>query len=302
MLRKFLLVGLVVLTGRGSVAQVVCGTVLSFFFFAALVKLWPMKNSEDNMLRASAELHIFWTIMTTFVLKSDFKHEKIPKDFYGGVLLVTFVICLPCALCLAVWSKFQRSERTSRLRPVASTSDLPQREFLRYKAGLASADDRVALKAYFDTRTSHYSLLELFDELANAETGLLELDRLSERVRDGGDALIEDTLQRVAPDLAGNRTSTYVQQLQQQVSSPTMSFDEFLTWHLGAHTPVPDAGTPSPIYRSAAQLGGAEVGMIRPSRSSLTEHLLGANVSQSPADIELTGLNSESEPELQPQP
>ena len=39
MLRKLALVGLVVLVGRGSVAQVAAGTVLSFGFFALHVKV-----------------------------------------------------------------------------------------------------------------------------------------------------------------------------------------------------------------------------------------------------------------------
>jgi hypothetical protein len=39
MLRKLALVGLVVLVGRGSVAQIAAGTVLSFGFFALHVKV-----------------------------------------------------------------------------------------------------------------------------------------------------------------------------------------------------------------------------------------------------------------------
>jgi hypothetical protein len=58
MLRKLALVGLVILVGRGSVAQIAAGTLLSFGFFALHVKVWPLKNTEDNMLRACSEIHV----------------------------------------------------------------------------------------------------------------------------------------------------------------------------------------------------------------------------------------------------
>jgi hypothetical protein len=58
MLRKLALVGLVILVGRGSVAQIAAGTLLSFGFLALHVKVWPLKNTEDNMLRACSEIHV----------------------------------------------------------------------------------------------------------------------------------------------------------------------------------------------------------------------------------------------------
>ena len=44
--------GVVVMVGRGSVAQNMCSTLFSFFFFAAQLKMWPMKTPEDNIFRA----------------------------------------------------------------------------------------------------------------------------------------------------------------------------------------------------------------------------------------------------------
>ena len=49
MLRKLALVGLVLLVGRGSTAQLACALLLSFGFFALQVKVCPYKIDQDNV-------------------------------------------------------------------------------------------------------------------------------------------------------------------------------------------------------------------------------------------------------------
>lgn len=59
MLRKLALVGLVLMVGRGSVAQLSCAITLSFGFFALQMYTWPYKIVQDNVLRATTEVHVF---------------------------------------------------------------------------------------------------------------------------------------------------------------------------------------------------------------------------------------------------
>lgn len=59
MLRKLALVGLVLMVGRGSVAQLSCAITLSFGFFALQMYTWPYKIVQDNILRATTEIHVF---------------------------------------------------------------------------------------------------------------------------------------------------------------------------------------------------------------------------------------------------
>lgn len=58
------LVGLVLLVGRGTIAQLAAAIVLSFGFFAMHMSTWPYKILEDNLLRAATEAHVFIVIMT----------------------------------------------------------------------------------------------------------------------------------------------------------------------------------------------------------------------------------------------
>eukprot|EP01043_Picozoa_sp_COSAG02_P046470 COSAG02_NODE_4349_length_5466_cov_31.632569_3_plen_1141_part_01 len=62
MLRKLLLVGLVLLVKRGSVAQNMVALVLSLAFFALQISAKPYKLQQDNIYRAATELHVFLVI------------------------------------------------------------------------------------------------------------------------------------------------------------------------------------------------------------------------------------------------
>jgi ABC-type branched-subunit amino acid transport system substrate-binding protein len=53
MFRKLALVGLVLVVGRGTVAQLSTAIVLAFTFFAIHVKTWPYKIQQDNLFRAA---------------------------------------------------------------------------------------------------------------------------------------------------------------------------------------------------------------------------------------------------------
>ena len=68
MLRKLILVGLVLLVGRGSVAQLCAAMILSFAFFSLHMKTWPYKIEQDNILRATTEAHVFIVIMVRSLL------------------------------------------------------------------------------------------------------------------------------------------------------------------------------------------------------------------------------------------
>ena len=56
------LVGLVLLLGPGSSAQLWVGLLLTVTFSAALVGIWPYKDRWDSAFKAATELHIFFAI------------------------------------------------------------------------------------------------------------------------------------------------------------------------------------------------------------------------------------------------
>ena len=70
-----------------------------------------MKAAEDNLLKASCEIHVFWTITTAFVMKSDLTHEKLHESFYDKALLISFIVCVPLGFLMNVGSKLRRASK-----------------------------------------------------------------------------------------------------------------------------------------------------------------------------------------------
>eukprot|EP01048_Picozoa_sp_COSAG05_P033366 COSAG05_NODE_13336_length_434_cov_0.689552_1_plen_80_part_10 len=80
MFRKLALVGLVLMVGRGSIAQLSTAIIIAFGFFAMHVKSWPYKVDADNMFRAATELHVFIVILVALVLKNNLSWEVMGVD------------------------------------------------------------------------------------------------------------------------------------------------------------------------------------------------------------------------------
>lgn len=93
MLRKLALVGLVLLAGRGSTAQIAAALTLSFIFFAVHMKTWPYKIEADNVFRAATEIHIFIVICIFMILKTDLESETLQEKFYVRDRLLDAICC-----------------------------------------------------------------------------------------------------------------------------------------------------------------------------------------------------------------
>ena len=100
MVRKLCLVGMLVVAGRGSVAQLFLAVVISFTSFSLQVKLEPYKHWEDNLFKAAVEVHIFLLVSVALVLKclrygEGAADEVLPIGFYDTVLIGSFVVGIP---------------------------------------------------------------------------------------------------------------------------------------------------------------------------------------------------------------
>eukprot|EP01046_Picozoa_sp_COSAG06_P063829 COSAG06_NODE_14990_length_1108_cov_1.971259_3_plen_76_part_01 len=71
MTRKLLLVGLILMVGRGSVLQLGSALFVAIAFVGAQIQFQPFKLPLDNLLRFSTELHTVITILVSFMIKAD---------------------------------------------------------------------------------------------------------------------------------------------------------------------------------------------------------------------------------------
>jgi hypothetical protein len=146
MVRKVLMVGVVVLVGRGSVMQLVMGATVTFSFFSAHAKLWPYRVEQDNIFRATTEAHLFITVMGSFVLRENMQMQMQQGAFdylVEFLLSIAFVFCVPVAFVYVIVKKFSDTRR------IAHGSDT-EAAFKWFQIGLGSDDDHAILTAYFE--------------------------------------------------------------------------------------------------------------------------------------------------------
>jgi hypothetical protein len=105
--RKLLLSGILSLVGRGSIAQAVLGTVISFAFFALHLRLLPYKSSTLNAFKAVSEIQMFAVLQLSVVLQSEnvgFDSEVVTVDDYGLMQTVATVLIAPVIICLIAYN------------------------------------------------------------------------------------------------------------------------------------------------------------------------------------------------------
>ena len=147
MLRKLALVGLVLLVGRGSVAQLNAALCLSFGFFALQVRVCPYKIREDNAFRAVTECHVFIVIGIALTLqKIDLTREAMGADAYDWTLFTTFILMVPVSFVVAVVAKVRHVHYV-----LGQTNDPSRNAFDRCIVGLETEADVETMKAYLET-------------------------------------------------------------------------------------------------------------------------------------------------------
>ena len=121
-----------------------------------------MKTKWDNWLRAAAEIHVFWTITIAFVVRNDLSHEVLGNDAWGGILVISLIVCVPASyiVCLiGKWREINGDLREAQQKDEAMDQSVNSTEnerlvtkarvaYCAYKHGLSTAADRQLLKSY----------------------------------------------------------------------------------------------------------------------------------------------------------
>lgn len=150
MLRKLLLVGLVMIIDRGSVAQNLVALVLSFLFFALQTATQPYKLPQDNAFRAATEFHVFLVILAGLVLRN----EQVDESWYDWGLVVSFLVLVPGAFVVTVVAKVRSLSRPGSEKETKETTVLISPSlhgsFHRLAFGFANQADRKKVHEHVD--------------------------------------------------------------------------------------------------------------------------------------------------------
>jgi len=159
MVRKLCLVGMLVVAGRGSVAQLFLAVVISFMTFSLQITLQPYKHAEDNLFKAAVEVHIFLLVSVALVLKclrygDGAADEVLPIGFYDTVLIGSFIVGIPAGFAATICAKRRMMEQVlqepAAVGPDGDDSATAKRRAIRLlHLGLTTNEDMRLLTAYF---------------------------------------------------------------------------------------------------------------------------------------------------------
>ena len=161
MVRKLVLVGVLVLVGRGSVFQLFVAVLVSCASLVLQVHLSPYKHTEDNVFKAVVEVHIFLVVTIAPVLNQlradDAEAEMVSAQAYDAVLVISFVASIVVGFVWTVCAKRDTMKAALRERAVASSDDAEessakgtQRAIRLLRLGLTTNDDMRLLTTYFE--------------------------------------------------------------------------------------------------------------------------------------------------------
>ena len=98
MTRKLLMVGVIVLVGRGTAGQLLIAIVLAGIFVALHLASWPYKQFADNALKMTIEIQIFCTAAVGLAMKAE--ADKSASIVGYDVFLVRLPCCMPTILII----------------------------------------------------------------------------------------------------------------------------------------------------------------------------------------------------------
>ena len=161
MVRKLVLVGVLVMFGRGSVFQLFVAVLVSCTSLVLQVHLSPYKHGEDNVFKAVVEVHIFLVVTIAPALKqlraNDAQMEIVSAQAYDAVLVVSFVVSIVVGFVWTVCAKRDTMKAALRERAVACSDDEEessakgtQRAIRLLRLGLTTNDDMRLLTTYFE--------------------------------------------------------------------------------------------------------------------------------------------------------
>ena len=142
MSRKFTIIALASLFGKGSVEQLFFTSFLSLAWMVVHVKEWPYRFVSDNWLKLSSELAIFGTIVVAMVHHTSTAHSSM--FVYDATLMTIYFGLVPVCLVAACASKLLRA----RASVDSNLSDISA-AFVAYGNGMVGGPERELLQQYF---------------------------------------------------------------------------------------------------------------------------------------------------------
>lgn len=90
---------------RGTIAQTLAATIISFIFFAISFREQPFKKPVLNYVKIASEFHVFGILLICVVLqtnKSGFTNDGVTEEHYGYIQVALTLSMLPITMVAIV--------------------------------------------------------------------------------------------------------------------------------------------------------------------------------------------------------
>jgi Ca2+-binding EF-hand superfamily protein len=149
--RKLLLSGLIVVVGRGTVAQAAAAAMISCFFLALSAKVEPFKSHALNVIKIVSEVQLFVVLLVCVILQTrgnTLDAESITVEDYGVIQTVATLAISPITMGFVVYNvrKMQMDLKRASTDDAKATTDFEGDTVMKMDNPLDMDDDGDALQ------------------------------------------------------------------------------------------------------------------------------------------------------------
>jgi hypothetical protein len=144
--RKLLLSGLIVVLGRGTVAQAAAALMISCFFLVLSAKVEPFKSRALNAIKTVSEVQLFMVLLVCVILQTrgnNLDAEWITVEGYGVIQTVATLAILPITMGFIVYNvrMLQMDLKRARTDDPKATTDSEGDTRMKWHNPLDTDDD-----------------------------------------------------------------------------------------------------------------------------------------------------------------
>lgn len=109
--KKLMMTGVLMKTEQGSSSQIFFGLIISFVYFALVVRALPYRSWPTDVIRVAGELQLFLTMLCVLMLRLDLHQEWMTKDRVSAILIMVNFVMTPFAFVYDIVARMRTFAR-----------------------------------------------------------------------------------------------------------------------------------------------------------------------------------------------
>jgi hypothetical protein len=112
--KKLMMTGVLMKAEQGSSTQIFFGLLISFVYFALVVRTMPYRSIRTDIIRVAGELQLFFTMLCTLMLRLDLHEEFMTRERVSTLLIVVNFVMTPIPFGIDIFIRIRDFLRDGR--------------------------------------------------------------------------------------------------------------------------------------------------------------------------------------------